>query len=794
MDLVPEWRFWESKIDFLIKSQGLKKQYAKAISLTKEELSICLKSLESNKKQMSNADIKLTKLKGELNSLRSKTRNQNIEQVDDDLQDAHERRSTILKLIEWHAQLLYFNEQHETGLSEVKILQGNIQKHQRKVKRLQKKLEKSEIQYEEVMRLYKQSQSSMDLESLRGDLRSGDPCPLCGSEDHPYSELFSHTEQLLDGFKSRVAELEAEKQHTQKQLASEQALQHAEEEQGVEYLKRANDSRKNFDDLQKTWKDCLESLTSSINVNPLLLEKEELDKLLSFEQSIIKRANQQSQDYRKQQTELSSLHEGIEQHQEMISALTNERTAFEKNEQKLKQDIDRYTEDLKTAENDVTTSSAEIQKVLEFKDADKAEQFREKCRTIINELNEKVAKRELAEKKSQELKHSIDLDVKSIDALKASSSTLGAEIKEMEKQSTNLSDKRKSLFEGTIAAFEKQYKDLLESLKKSIAQSERRKYELDLNIKTNTKQLSNSTAEIKELAAADQKIKKDLASQLDELKIDFEVASRITSLDVSYINKQRDLIGRTETEYAECERFLKRCVEEIDKVKEECVGYEKRDEVIKSIVILETEIAELTKDIHKNEQILRDEDEKMKAFGILRDELKELEPQLHFWKSVADLIGSSDGKKFRSFAQGITLDFLLQAANERLQDLYPRYYLRRNAQTLDFYVIDAEMDDDLRSISSLSGGESFLVSLALALALSSIHASNIKISTLFIDEGIANLDEKTVELALDTLDNLQSYGCQVGLISHVHFLSERIHTQVKVIPSSSGRSSIEIIS
>ena len=113
----------------------------------------------------------------------------------------------------------------------------------------------------------------------------------------------------------------------------------------------------------------------------------------------------------------------------------------------------------------------------------------------------------------------------------------------MEKQSTNLSDKRKSLFEGTIAAFEKQYKDLLESLKKSIAQSERRKYELDLNIKTNTKQLSNSTAEIKQLAAADQKIKKDLAAQLDELKIDFEVQCKapfnfVDSVELIYLNQE----------------------------------------------------------------------------------------------------------------------------------------------------------------------------------------------------------------------------------------------------------------
>lgn len=161
------------------------------------------------------------------------------------------------------------------------------------------------------------------------------------------------------------------------------------------------------------------------------------------------------------------------------------------------------------------------------------------------------------------------------------------------------------------------------------------------------------------------------------------------------------------------------------------------------------------------------------------------------WQKIDDLIGSADGKRFRVFAQSLTLEALLSHANEHLNDFAPRYRLMRvPAQDLDLQIIDQDMGDEVRSVNSLSGGESFLVSLALALGLSSLAARDVRVETLFIDEGFGTLDPETLDVALGALDALQSSGRQIGLISHVSGLADQIGAQVHIQKLGGGRSQI----
>jgi exonuclease SbcC len=162
-------------------------------------------------------------------------------------------------------------------------------------------------------------------------------------------------------------------------------------------------------------------------------------------------------------------------------------------------------------------------------------------------------------------------------------------------------------------------------------------------------------------------------------------------------------------------------------------------------------------------------------------------------RALADLIGSHDGKAFRTFAQSLTLDALLVVANDHLLQLAPRYQLERvPGHDLELQIVDRDLGDEVRSVSSLSGGESFLVSLALALALSSVSARNVRVRTLLIDEGFGTLDPGSLDTALSVLDALQQTGCQVGIISHVAGLIERVGAHVVVRPLGGGRSAVEI--
>ncbi|NTX61144.1 AAA family ATPase [Myxococcus sp. CA051A] len=163
------------------------------------------------------------------------------------------------------------------------------------------------------------------------------------------------------------------------------------------------------------------------------------------------------------------------------------------------------------------------------------------------------------------------------------------------------------------------------------------------------------------------------------------------------------------------------------------------------------------------------------------------------WKALGDLIGSHDGKRFKVFAQSLTLDALLLHANAHLQELARRYRLMRvPGHDLDLQVVDGDMGDEVRGVASLSGGESFLVSLALALGLASLSSETTQVETLFIDEGFGTLDPETLEVALATLDALQATGRQVGIISHVSGLAERIGVQVRVVKQGGGRSRLVV--
>jgi exonuclease SbcC len=155
------------------------------------------------------------------------------------------------------------------------------------------------------------------------------------------------------------------------------------------------------------------------------------------------------------------------------------------------------------------------------------------------------------------------------------------------------------------------------------------------------------------------------------------------------------------------------------------------------------------------------------------------------------VIGSHDGKLFRSFAQSLTLDGLLAVANSHLEELAPRYQLERVPKhDLELQVIDRDFGGEVRSVQSLSGGESFLVSLALALGLSSMSAHDVRVRTLLIDEGFGTLDPATLDTALAVLDDLQATGRQVGVISHVPALLDRVKAHVRVAPRGGGRSEV----
>jgi exonuclease SbcC len=205
--------------------------------------------------------------------------------------------------------------------------------------------------------------------------------------------------------------------------------------------------------------------------------------------------------------------------------------------------------------------------------------------------------------------------------------------------------------------------------------------------------------------------------------------------------------------------------------------------------MIDAEVKRLQLDRGGIQQVLSDN---KKQRANQKERLKMIELQKREWTrwdDLHDLIGSADGKKFRNYAQGLTFDIMISHANRRLREMTDRYLLIRDeTQPLELNVIDNYQAGEIRSTKNLSGGESFIASLALALGLSQMASRNVRVDSLFLDEGFGTLDDDTLETALETLAGLRQDGKLIGVISHVPALKERIGTQIQVIPESGGRS------
>jgi exonuclease SbcC len=204
-----------------------------------------------------------------------------------------------------------------------------------------------------------------------------------------------------------------------------------------------------------------------------------------------------------------------------------------------------------------------------------------------------------------------------------------------------------------------------------------------------------------------------------------------------------------------------------------------------TIQALNEHIAQAKHQLQQNQQAQQRLASKQQAIAAQQEECAR-------WEPLHQLIGSADGKKYRNFAQGLTFDLMVGQANRQLQKMTDRYLLIRDGQQpLELNVIDNYQAGEIRCTKNLSGGESFIVSLALALGLSHMASRNVRVDSLFLDEGFGSLDEDALSTALETLAGLNQEGKLIGVISHVGALKERIGTRIQVKPINGGHSILQ---
>jgi len=208
---------------------------------------------------------------------------------------------------------------------------------------------------------------------------------------------------------------------------------------------------------------------------------------------------------------------------------------------------------------------------------------------------------------------------------------------------------------------------------------------------------------------------------------------------------------------------------------------------------LKQEIETHQQEVGRSIERIRTDDENQQKIQHLQVELASATNAFRKWDLLNHHIGDATGNTFANFAQEITLRHLLQMANARLDKLSDRYFLVKSNEHDDLKVVDRYQGNSTRSVKTLSGGETFLISLALALALSDLASRNVRLDCLFIDEGFGTLDQETLETAVQTLERLQYESSKmVGIISHVESLKERIHAKLMLRKDHAGFSKVEI--
>lgn len=287
----------------------------------------------------------------------------------------------------------------------------------------------------------------------------------------------------------------------------------------------------------------------------------------------------------------------------------------------------------------------------------------------------------------------------------------------------------------------------------------------------------------------------DFAAELAVAAIDEAEVAKVAATGSAALDAEADALAKIERAASSAALLLEERREDLVRHQAADVPDLFGEVLAEALIAARGGVEAADREVRNLELRLREDDAVRTRTAALRAELEAANTDAAVWLTLDGLIGDATGKKFRNIAQGLTLDRLLVHANARLADLKPRYTLTRGAGgDMIIEVIDNDMAGQVRGLHNLSGGERFLVSLALALGLAEMSTTRgMRIESLFIDEGFGALDPESLGQALALLEHLHAGGRRVGVISHVEELKERIAAKVEVAPTGRGTSKVRVL-
>jgi exonuclease SbcC len=683
---------------------------------------------------------------------------------------------------------------------------------------LAKQLAQQQSERQALVDAYRQTRSNLkDIEALialdaevahlRAQLKSGEPCPVCGANEHTTSSVaidVPETIQKRDSLKQQLDDIE------QQGARAKESVTHTEFTlaQVNKQLEQASGQR---DTLLEKW----QQISSVLSADIPSFEKVDINTSQSVSQ-FTEQFKTRLDDISAQLTRLEECEQALNaalqaknEAQQLLQAKQSElAVSLQQRETLEKQFTERNTE----LESKIKRVNGGILALSETMTAHGADIHNLAIDGIATWLNEKA-------EALKTYKHNHQLHAKLKDELQEVSSTLLVVNRDIESAESQLKglceelvqldnslkalrDSRTTVFpEGDIAEIRNKVSAAQEHAERNVNECKSRLQQTDTILSRLEAEIAQLNEQMREKELALTEATEHFSRQLASSPFDDEQAFSNALLDEDTRNTLLELQKRLTQQKQQADLKLENALATKQSLKAHANAAQwqseleehgaqwldskitqqaqQRDTLLSSLGQIEQQLSANNQACERQQQLV----DEMAAFEAYYDDIT----YLH------SLIGSASGDKFRRFAQGLTLDNLVQLANQQLNKLHGRYQLiRKENEGLGLSVLDTWQGDVVRDTKTLSGGESFLVSLALALALSDLVSHKTSIDSLFLDEGFGTLDAETLDVALDALDNLNASGKMIGVISHIEAMKERIPTQLKVIKRNGvGLSALE---
>lgn len=633
------------------------------------------------------------------------------------------------------------------------------------------------------------------LEQERGRLEDGNPCPLCGSLEHPYArgqtpEALDEAERKLKTAKAGLIKAQSHVSDLRVQLAGvakdiEQAKKRVKES-----ADRIADARNRLEE------DCSRLGISEKQDLGVALEQLKKENAGAFRNhtTVVEEAEKGEKLCEELRTACDAMRERVEQVRREAQAAKHDMEKAQKEFERLNGEAGEQESSLAQVLRAVSKKTRQfgigIDSVEDLGPAEKALRARREARlgyakrheALMHEADKLSEKLAGYEEGIRGIKEELDRQEQVLALLVAERERLSKERCDL--YGTRDPDVEEKRLSQTVAAAEAALEDL-----------RRRQHDAQVGLESLTNRILGAAKSIEErdkrlFVAGDV-----FGQRLAGLGFADEAEFNNARLDEAERKNLAAEASKLDAERIELDARLSDCRNRLQAERSRDLTSRSRDELTGEIEASEVSVNALREEIGGIEHQLKVNRELKDRQSSQVAAIRAQETEAGRWKRLDTLIGSHDGKKYRNFAQGLTFEIMVGHANEQLRKMTDRYLLVRDNHNVDdplqLCVIDKYQAGEVRTTKNLSGGESFLVSLALALGLSRMASKKTRVDSLFLDEGFGTLDDEAMESALQTLASLRQEGKLIGIISHVAAIRERIAAQIRVIPETGGRSRIE---